>query len=366
MLVSTIKNVVNDSSNEHISLREHIVDNDYFKGDKYIKFYFSFYELKNFYIIFDYCLNNSDKMSIIKNDIDIDDSINYEVCFDRKKIEEIEFCFSSLYYSTQMLPIKILGYPLYELVNFITRSNETNELLKYKNDNYSNIGDTVSLIKSKLNIKTNEELINYLEQKYGKINIISWVRGIYFKNINIPEDIEDFYTYYGKKNKEFNEKIYKKIITSNKYAQINYKWKNELKLFNLINNYFKDSIYQYRNKWLGQQSLDIYIPSINTAFEYQGIQHFEPIELFGGEKGFKKRQELDFRKKALCKENNVNLIEWFYYEDITLIKLMDKLKQNNIEVDISIFNKKIKEESINNESNIFLNFPVINTFTKEK
>ena len=34
--------------------------------------------------------------------------------------------------------------------------------------------------------------------------------------------------------------------------------------------------------------LDFYIPSKNIAIECQGIQHFRPIEKFGGEKEFEK------------------------------------------------------------------------------
>ena len=33
---------------------------------------------------------------------------------------------------------------------------------------------------------------------------------------------------------------------------------------------------------------------------------------FGGEDAFSHRQELDQRKKQLCRENNVRLIEWPY------------------------------------------------------
>jgi hypothetical protein len=43
--------------------------------------------------------------------------------------------------------------------------------------------------------------------------------------------------------------------------------------------------------------------------EYQGLQHDNPIEFFGGENGFLKGQERDIRKKKLFKENNSILIE---------------------------------------------------------
>ncbi len=90
------------------------------------------------------------------------------------------------------------------------------------------------------------------------------------------------------------------------------KWKHELTLFHAVRKKFPDTLYQYRPDWLGRQSLDLYIPSLRTAIEYQGIQHFHPVDFFGGEEALQARQELDQQKKRLCEKNNVRLIEWAY------------------------------------------------------
>ena len=66
--------------------------------------------------------------------------------------------------------------------------------------------------------------------------------------------------------------------------------------------------------WLGRQHLDIFIPEIKLAIEYMGEQHFIPISFFGGLESFKRRQYLDKRKKELCMENGIDLIEVSYYE----------------------------------------------------
>ncbi|MBQ9643302.1 MAG: hypothetical protein IJV26_04610 [Lachnospiraceae bacterium] len=90
------------------------------------------------------------------------------------------------------------------------------------------------------------------------------------------------------------------------------KWKHELTLFKAVREKYPDTLYQYRPEWLGRQSLDLYIPSLRTAIEYQGIQHYLPVAFFGGDEALEERQELDQQKKKLCEQNNVRLIEWAY------------------------------------------------------
>jgi len=46
--------------------------------------------------------------------------------------------------------------------------------------------------------------------------------------------------------------------------------------------------------------------------EYQGEQHYRPIDFFGGEKGFKYRKHNDNIKKSYCKNNDILLIEIKY------------------------------------------------------
>jgi hypothetical protein len=78
-------------------------------------------------------------------------------------------------------------------------------------------------------------------------------------------------------------------------------------------------------RWLGRQHLDIWIPSLSVAIEYQGAQHFRSIEFFGGDDAFRRNQERDSKKRALCKTNTTRLIEIAYdqeIDDTTLKKLI--------------------------------------------
>tara|TARA_Y100000590_G_scaffold211108_1_gene239193 strand:+ start:2315 stop:3469 length:1155 start_codon:yes stop_codon:yes gene_type:complete len=92
--------------------------------------------------------------------------------------------------------------------------------------------------------------------------------------------------------------------------KVNEGWINETRLYYLIKEKFKsyDVVHQYRSEWLGRQSIDIFIEEINVAIEYQGAQHYKPVDFFGGEEAFKKNVERDKRKNRLCKLNGINLI----------------------------------------------------------
>lgn len=86
---------------------------------------------------------------------------------------------------------------------------------------------------------------------------------------------------------------------------------NESILYNKIKNKYKEHLVvsQGSPSWLKKQRIDIFFPNLNIGIEYQGIQHFEPIQFFGGEEGYVKSIERDKRKRYLCKRNGCHLIE---------------------------------------------------------
>jgi hypothetical protein len=94
-------------------------------------------------------------------------------------------------------------------------------------------------------------------------------------------------------------------------------WASEAALFALVRLRFPDAVHQWRPLFLGQQSIDIYVPSLNLAIEYQGQQHYEAVELFGGKEGLAATQARDARKRALLAQNGVRLLEWRYDMPVT-------------------------------------------------
>lgn len=48
--------------------------------------------------------------------------------------------------------------------------------------------------------------------------------------------------------------------------------------------------------------------------EYQGQQHYNSLEIFGGEEQFQKQKKYDIKKQEYCKKNNIKLIEIPYWD----------------------------------------------------
>lgn len=113
--------------------------------------------------------------------------------------------------------------------------------------------------------------------------------------------------------------------------------KQQTKLFNRICEMFPcENILFEVNKdivhWIGQKRLDIYFPVYNIAIEYDGIQHSQPVEIFGGEERFQQQQLLDQNKNNLCAENNCHLFRVPYnyteeYFDNICSQIKDIIKE---------------------------------------
>ena len=108
------------------------------------------------------------------------------------------------------------------------------------------------------------------------------------------------------------------------------KWKNEFSLYRCIKDFVPDTVFQAQPPWLRPQSLDIFIKSKSIGIEYQGIQHFQPVEYFGGEEGYLQIVQRDEKKKQLCKEQGVQLLYWNYQEEVTKLSVKEFLQKYNI------------------------------------
>lgn len=61
---------------------------------------------------------------------------------------------------------------------------------------------------------------------------------------------------------------------------------------------------------------DFYIPKYNLCIEYDGLQHFVPVDWFGGEKGFETCQRHDKIKNEYCEKNGILLLRIPYFKNV--------------------------------------------------
>lgn len=90
----------------------------------------------------------------------------------------------------------------------------------------------------------------------------------------------------------------------------------------------------------GLLSYDFYLPIYNLLIEFQGEQHEKPhFGIFGGDEAFIKQQEHDSRKREYAKQNNINLLEIWYYDidniEEILTNKLNNLKLESVETAIS-------------------------------
>jgi hypothetical protein len=72
---------------------------------------------------------------------------------------------------------------------------------------------------------------------------------------------------------------------------------------------------------------DFFLPDQNICIEYNGKQHYQPINYFGGENNFKKQINRDYIKKQYCKKKHIGLIAIKYTENINQVLTVALLDQ---------------------------------------
>ncbi len=87
--------------------------------------------------------------------------------------------------------------------------------------------------------------------------------------------------------------------------------KGELRIINFlkIKNIKHDHLYI-----VDKMEFDFFLPDYNIFIEYDGEQHFKPIEFFGGEISYKKQKLNDDKKNYYCFINKYNLLRIAYYD----------------------------------------------------
>lgn len=106
------------------------------------------------------------------------------------------------------------------------------------------------------------------------------------------------------------------------------------KVFHFLdkNNISNDKFHRFNDLPL---PFDFYIPSIRTCIEFDGRQHFEPIEHFGGLEAYNNLKINDSIKNDYCEENYINLLRIRYDQ----IDNIETLLNNSLK--LAIRNKQL-------------------------
>lgn len=96
-------------------------------------------------------------------------------------------------------------------------------------------------------------------------------------------------------------------------------WIAEANLLRIVQSLFPDRnvVHQASPDGMGRQRFDVYIPELKLAIEYNGEQHYYPIERFGGQTGFESTKLRDQEKRKKAQEVGIVIVEFRYDEDIT-------------------------------------------------
>jgi very-short-patch-repair endonuclease len=92
---------------------------------------------------------------------------------------------------------------------------------------------------------------------------------------------------------------------------------------------------------------DFYLPKYNMIIEFNGRQHYEPVDIFGGKKTFEILKKNDERREKWCLENNIKLlkIKWDNIENSLSNIYQEILLLNNVKKNNLCLNSYIEERS---------------------
>lgn len=159
-----------------------------------------------------------------------------------------------------------------------------------------------------------------------------WITGVPIDNVLFPKYIPPLVRFLIELDfKKIMRGLENKIREKRGLPKVGEGWISETQLYYKIKNEFNEYevIHHGRPKWLGRQHFDIYFPEVNIAIEYQGAQHFEEVEIFGGKEGLEIAKKNDEIKKLKCKKNSCVLIEVFpnyNFDDVTKQIRMELMK----------------------------------------
>jgi len=221
---------------------------------------------------------------------------------------------------------------------------------RYGNEFFNNIEKTKLTLLEKYNVdniskifshkeKIQEHFINKMLIKYEFINKIDYKNSLYYCNC---EKGHDYKINIGLFHNRLSHGINTCTIC---YPENTVSSINENEVYDFIKENYKDEIILNDRKILEGMELDIYIPVLNLAFEYNGLYWHSSIY---------KDDNYHLNKMLLCLDKNIQLIHiwedlWIYQKDY-IKNLILKLLNNDvlygediIDIELFLVNDKLLE-----------------------
>lgn len=171
-----------------------------------------------------------------------------------------------------------------------------------------------------------KQFLEKFKLKYKISSVNDWER-VSWKQIK-QEGGSGLVTYFNSSLFDMLSRIYPNENWNKENLQRSNKKSSQKWLFTLLKNLFvgKEIIEEYF-EFISRESgialeLDIFLPEIKLAFEYNGEQHYKEIPAFGSAELYKTR---DMEKKILCTKNNIHLIIIPYTWDNTVTSLKNEI-----------------------------------------
>lgn len=181
-------------------------------------------------------------------------------------------------------------------------------------------------VSAKKNRQTIENILNCLVS--NNLIEIHEEQEIINNNIKVKYFILDKVNGFSRKEKELKQPTKKKsIIKVDGHIIKSSKGEEKIEQILTSNNIKFEREKSFPTCGKGMFRFDFYLPNINTCIEYDGEQHFHPVEYFGGEDAFNRQIIYDNVKNEWCKKNGVNLIRIPYtdYDKIDISYIIQRL-----------------------------------------